>query len=197
MKKRPSGCVVALLAFGVLAAVVVWRLRTPPRFEGAVPTAQLPAEQQEQRRENAQALENQIGDIAASARRREAKSFELKATAEQLTSLLEEHTGDPRSPIHDVRVGIQPGELAVQGIVPYRGLDVTITLKGNVVLRDNKLVYEADSLYLGGAPAPAEYKAKAEQGITEKLNELYAKAPVRLDQVKLEPNLLVIDGVTQ
>lgn len=195
MKKRPHGCLLALIVLGTLGLIVVWRVRTPPTVTSVLPITQLAPEQQEQRRESARTVEKQIEDIASSARRRERKPFEFKATAEQLTALMEQHNVAGKSPLRDVRVGIAPGSLSVQGVTTVKGVDLVVTLSGGVALRDNQLVYQAESLYVGGVSTPS-YKDKAERAITEALNRLYDKAPVHLESVILEQDTLTIKGQT-
>lgn len=195
MNKR-SGCGLAALALIGLALFGVWRARTPPSISSSVPLSQLPPQQQQQRRAEARQLETQVQDLAQAAKTHQRQRFELVITSDQLNTLLQDRLKTEKFPISDLRAGIEPERLLVQGKVNFKGFEGVATLGGNVQAQDGKLVYHVESLQIGGLPAPGKWRDKAEKQITEKLNETLAKTPGRIDRVTLEQDKMTVSGQT-
>lgn len=195
MKSR-NGCGWAALALVVVAILAWWRIRTPPSISGSVPFSQLAPPQQEERRMEAKKLTAQVDELALAARNRQQKPFELVITSEQLNTLLQDRLQSENFPIRDLSAGISPGLLSVQGQIDYKGFNGVVTISGDVQAQDGKLVYHVQSLQVGYLPAPSQWREKVETQITQKLNELLARAPGRIDRVSLEQDKMTLSGIT-
>lgn len=194
--KRSTGCVlVSLLVVGA-ALFGAWRVRQPPVVGEAVPFSQLPAPEQKRRREDVRALESQIKEIQRSARQGQKKPFALVVTDEQLNTVLQDRLDTSKFPIRDLRAGMEPNRLLVQGQIKYQGIEGAATLTGNLEVDNGRLIFVAESLQFGMIPAPSKWKSKVETQISEKLNEALANAPGRIEKVAIEQGQMTISGIT-
>ncbi|MDQ3814881.1 MAG: hypothetical protein M3347_13135 [Armatimonadota bacterium] len=197
MKSRAKfGCLVAVLALCGLAAFLVWRARTPPQVTDSVPFSQLPPVEQQRRREDAKKFTHQVHEIVASARRKEHKPFTLVVTEQQLDTLLQDRVQTDKLAVRDLRVGLEPNQVALQGRIVHKGFEGVVTLSGNIVADNGKLAYRVESLKIGSLFAPSGLKRKIERGASEKLNRLLQNAPGRITSVTVERDNLTIEGVT-
>jgi hypothetical protein len=195
MKLRTGCALLGLLAVGgVLYGVR--QAQTPPSVGTSVPFKQLPAQEQQQKRVEAKRLEEQVEEIARSARNKEKKPFSLVVTADQLNTLLADRLDTSKFPLRDPRIGMEPERLLLQGNVLYKGFEAVVTLTGNVVAQNGDLVFQTENLQIGGLPAPGEWKEKAQREITKQLNSAVKKAPGRIERVQLEQDTMTISGVT-
>jgi hypothetical protein len=192
MKSRPY--LIAAGALAVLVLFLVWRARTPPVVGETF--SQLPPEQQHQRREEVKQLEAQVNDIAASARRKEHKPFTLTVTEAQLNTILQDRLRTEKFAIRDLRAGLVPERLELQGEVDYKGVKVVATLGGSVKVQNDQMVFNADYLKFGGLPAPSKIKEKVESETNKNLNKLLLNAPGKIDRVTIEQGKMSIEGVT-
>lgn len=193
MKARKVGLIVLLVLLCV-GGLAWWKTRAPQ--VGGVPFAQLSPAQQQERRQDAEKLETQVREIAQSARKKERKPFKITASEDQLNTLLQDRIRLEKAPIRDIKAGLQPDVLSVQGTVNYNGIDVVATLDGQIGVRDGKLSYEVDSLKLGGFNAPEKWKGRVEKVVAEKLNKAFADAPGRITRAQIEAGKLTIEGET-
>jgi len=191
-----QGCALGAVVLCGLAGFLAWRASTPPRVTDTVPFSQAAPQEQQQRREEAKRFTDQVNEVAASARRKEKKPFTITATEQVLNTLLQDRLDTEKFPVRDLRAGLEPGKVVLQGRVLYKGFDAVATLGGNIVANKGKLEFKADSLQVGGLPAPANWKNKIETTVTEKLNQLLKNAPGRINSVAVEQDKLTIEGVT-
>lgn len=195
MMKR-FGCL-ALLAVLGLGAWVGYRTLFPARV-GGVAFQQLPPQTQKQRRAEAQKLVEDVEKVARAAKKEEKKAFTLSATEQQLNTLLQDRLKTEKFPIRDLRVGLSPGTLTVQGTVNYQGFDVPATLDGALSAQNGELVFEIDSLQLSGLPAPSAWKEKAQKAIGDGLRKaLGGGKNARIENVVVENGKLTVSGRTR
>lgn len=195
MKNR-LGCL-ALLAVLGLGAFIGYRVLFPARV-GGVAFEQLPPQAQKQRRVEAQKLVEDVEKVARAAKKEEKKPFTLTATEEQLNTLLQDRLKTEKFPIRDLRVGLSPGKLTVQGTVNYQGFDVPATLEGALSAQNGELVFEIDSLQLSGLPAPSAWKDKAEKAIGDGLRKaLGGGKNAHIESVIVESGKLTVSGRTR
>jgi len=192
MKSRPS--LIAAIVLGVLALFLFWRARTPPTV--GEDFAHLTPEQKQERREEVKPLETQINDIAASARRTEHKPFTIPITESQLNTLLQDRLNTEKFAIRNLRAGLVPNRLELQGDVDYKGVKVVATLGGSINVTGGQMVFRADSLKFGGRPAPNQIKDKVETEINKNLNKLLLNAPGQINRVIIEAGKMSIEGIT-
>ena len=192
MKSRPY--LIAAVVLGALALFLIWRARTPPQVGESF--AQLPPQQQQQRREEVKQLETQVKEIAASARRKEHKPFTLIVTEPQLNTLLQDRLQTDKFPIRNLRAGLHPNLMELQGEVDYKGVNVVATIGGGISAQNGRMVFKADSLKFGGLPAPAKVKKKVESETNKNLNKLLLNAPGKINRVTLQEGKMSIEGVT-
>lgn len=196
MKNRALlGVLLVVLALAGLGAFLFWRARTPPQVTQTVKFSQAPPAEQEKRRDDAQRLIEDVGEVLQSAKRKEHKKFRVVATEEQLNTLLQDRLDTSRFPIRDLSLGLQPDNVAVQGTTDYQGLEVTATMDGAVVVENNRLQYKVKSLRLGGFPAPAKLQNKVEEKISQLLNRA-GPLPGQIESVKIEAGRMIVEGVT-
>src|SRR3712207_3318004 len=120
MKTRIIGCMVGVIALCGLAVFLIWRANTPPQVGEAIPFERLPPQEKQRRRVEAKKLVNQASDIAKAARRKERKAFQLTATEQQLSTLLQDNLRTGEFPIRNLKVGLDPDRLSLQGRVLYK-----------------------------------------------------------------------------
>jgi hypothetical protein len=168
-----------------------------PRVSDSVPLAQLPVAEQARRRADAESLENQVRDIARSARAGESKAFSIEITQEQVNTLLQDRVDLSKFPVRNLRVGFEPGRVVAQGDVDYKGISAGATLAGTVTLQNGQLVYVTETLLVQGIPAPGDWKGKIDGPISEQLNRALANAPGTLEEVRIESGKMIVSGRTR
>ena len=164
---------------------------------GGVPFAQLPPEIQTRRREEAKTLTDQVGDVARAARHKEHKPFELTATEDQLNTLLQDRIKTGNLPVNNLRLGLQSGQIILQGDAKYKGITAPATLSGTLEPRDGGVRFEVQSLTIGGFPAPDGWKDKIERTVGQNLDKFFrGERDAHIDTVKIEPGQLTVTGTT-
>jgi len=191
-----QGC--ALLVLPIVAGIgyvgyTLWQARTPAKVGEDFRRLSVP--QKTERRQATQKLEAQIRDLSQAARRKEHKRFSLPISESQLNTILQDRLDTSKFPIRDLKAGLSPQRLTLQGRVLYKGIDAVATLSGNIVAKDNALRYESESLNVGGLPINA-LKAKVDKQVTKALNKLLEKAPGRIERVEIGDKSMTIQGVT-
>jgi hypothetical protein len=190
-----QGCALGVLV--LIGAVIYfawsWRARMQPRL-GEDFTKLTPA-QKSQRRAEAQQLDSQVRDLAEAAKRHERKPFSIQVTEAQLNTLLQDRLDTSKFPIRQLRAGLSPDRLALQGRILYKGFDATATLQGNITVRDNKLQFKSDTLAVDGFPV-GSLKQKIDREVTQALNRLLQEAPGHVDNVSIGDGQMTISGVT-
>jgi hypothetical protein len=194
MKNR-WGCLAVLMLLG-LGAFGAYRVFSPPPI-GGVPFRELPPATQKVRRAEAQKLVEEVKKVAQAAKKPGKKPFTISATEEQLNTLLQDRIKIEKLPVRDLRVGLSPGVLQVQGRANYQGFEVPATLSGTLRAQDGALQFQIDSLQLGGLPAPGEVRERAQKAIGDGLSQAFARdSKTRIDAVKVEAKKLTIQGQT-
>ncbi|RYG69194.1 hypothetical protein EON80_10265 [bacterium] len=189
------GCLACLVVLGFFG-FGVYRALYPPRV-GGVAFSQLPPETQKERRADAQKLVEQVEDVARSARKKERKEFKLEVTEDQLNTLLQDRLRTEKFPIDDLRAGLSPGILTLQGTAKYQGFDVPATLNGTLEAKDDTLDFQIDSLSLSGLPAPGNIKEKAEKAISEGLKKAFRKdGSAKIEKVEIGEGKMMVEGRT-
>ena len=192
--KKSTGC--GLFVFLLVAALgyTAWLVLTPPRLDPGVPLAQLPPAQQAQRREDAKQLETQVNEIVRAGREHRQQTFTLEISAEQLNTLLQDRLDTRKFPIQDLRVGLQPGQLLIQGKAKISGFSGIATLSGGLTAQNGKLQFATQDLKIGGLSAPDKWQQKVNKSITERLNDALKDAPGRIDKVTIETDKMIVSG---
>jgi hypothetical protein len=194
MKNR-FGCFATLIVLGFAAYGAYYA--THPARVGGVAFQELPPETQKTRRVEAQKLVKQVEAVARAARKDEKTSFTLTATEEQLNTLLQDRLKTEKFPIHDLRAGLSPGQMTLQGNVNYQGFDAPATMNGSLSVQNGALEFQVDSLQIAGLPAPGEWKEKAQKGIDGSLKKAFgADRNARIESVKIEEGLMTVKGQT-
>lgn len=188
-----KGCLGVLLLLVLGGGFLFWRIKTPPRV-GEDFKSLSPAEKQA-RREDAKKLEEQTADVVRRVKSGDTTPFRIVASEEQLNTLLQDKVRTEKFAIHDLRVGLKTHQLSLQGVVPYKGFDATMTLTGDVVAENGNIVFKADDLLIGGlAKAPDKWKKKIEKQVTKQLGKLLDNADVNVTNASVENGQLVIEG---
>ena len=191
---KSTGC--GLFVFLLVAALgyTAWRILTPPRLDPGVPLSQLPPAQREQRRADAKQLETQVNEIVRAGHERRQQTFTLEISAEQLNTLLQDRVDTRKFPIQDLRVGLQPGQLLVQGKAKVSGFSGVATLSGGLTAQNGKLQFTTQDLKIGGISAPDKWQKKVNQSLTQRLNDALNNAPGRIDKVTIETDKMIVSG---
>ncbi len=191
---KKTGC--GLFVFLILAALGygAWRVVTPPRVDPGAPISQLPPAQQQERREEAKQLETQIKNIARAGREHQQKTFSLEISATQLNTLLQDRVDTRKFPIRDLRIGLEPAQLLLQGKAKVSGISGTATLSGSLTAQNGKLQFQTQDLKIGGISAPSDWQKKVDKSLTERLNEALKNAPGRIDTVTIETDKMIVSG---
>jgi hypothetical protein len=113
-----------------------------------------------------------------------------------LNTILQDRLRTEKFAIRDLRAGLHPERLELQGQVEYKGVNVVATLGGNINVQDGQMVFKADYLKFGGLPAPSKIKEKVESETNKNLNKLLLNVPGRIDRVTIEEGRMSIAGVT-
>jgi hypothetical protein len=119
-----------------------------------------------------------------SAKRHERKPFSIQVSEAQLNTLLQDRLDTSEFPIRQLRAGLSPDLLALQGRILYKGFDATATLQGNIIVQNNQLRFKSDSLTVDGFPV-GSLKQKIDREVTQALNRLLQEAPGRVDSVTI------------
>jgi hypothetical protein len=191
---RSAGCLWALVALFACVAFLTWRLTQTPQVgeDFAHLSPQLKAE----RRSEVRRLEDQIKDIGRAAHARRRQAFALVISEAQLNTLLQDNLRTDKSPLRDLRVGLNPGELVLQARLVYNGFDTTATARAALLLAAGRVRCDVTSLHIGGLPAPAAWQDKLEEPVTRVLNQQLAKAPGTLTGIELGSKTLTLRGRT-
>ncbi|PQV65218.1 hypothetical protein B1R32_102227 [Abditibacterium utsteinense] len=189
------GCLAFLvvLIFGALGA---YRAFFPPRVGGAA-WSQLPPQTQKQRRAEAQKLVEKVEEIARDAHKNKNKTFEITASEDQLNTLLQDRLRTEKFPISDLRAGLTPGVLILQGQLKYQGFEVPASLSGSLAAQNGALIYRIDSLSISGLPAPGKVKEKAQKAIEDGLQKAFgSEKNAKIESVTIGQGQLQIAGKT-
>ncbi|HEX8550058.1 MAG TPA: hypothetical protein VF681_00745 [Abditibacteriaceae bacterium] len=183
-----------ILAFFALAGYGWWRAKTPPAV--GEDFGRLAPATQQQRRADAQKLQDDVKELARAAKNNERRPFELRISESQLNTLLQDNIRSQNAPVKDLRAGISSEGIALQGQVNYQGIDAVVTMNGDLEVVENKLRYKVSSLQIGGFPAPSSLRKNAEKQVSEQLNKYLLRAPGRIADVKFAAKEVVISGET-
>jgi hypothetical protein len=193
--KKGCGCLASLLVLGFLG-FAAYRVFVPARV-GGVPFSQLPAQTQKERRADANKLVEKIETVARAAKKNKRETFTLNVSEDQLNTLLQDRLRTEKFPIDDLRAGLSPGVLTLQGTVKYQGFDVPATLDGTLEAKDGTLDFKIQSLSLSGIPAPDKIKDKAESSIGDGLKKAFSKeSNAHIDKVTIEAGKMTVEGRT-
>jgi len=175
------------------AGYVFWRVKNPP-VVGEKFSA-LTKEQKTQRRQDAKKLEDQVADVYDKIKDGDRAPFQIIATEQQLNTLLQDRIRTEKFVVKNLRTGLDSQKLSLQGDVPYKGLETTFTLVGNISAQNGKVLFKTESLLIGGLmEAPKSWKRKIETQVTNQLNKLLEKINVDVTKVSIEEKRLVIEG---
>lgn len=190
---RPAA--IALAVVGLLVIILVWRARQPQ--VGGVPFAQLPAAEQETRRAELKTLEEQARDVAAKAGRHEKSSFTITMSEAQLNTALHERLTDPKSPVKDLRAGLSPGQIILQGNADAGGFSGPATLTGTLETANGAVSFKAQSLSVRGFPVPGSIREKVQEEINKNLGRVFAETSAKVSSVTIGAGSLTIAGTTE
>ncbi len=186
-----------LVALILVAAGGYFAYRT---LSGPAPVprlADLPPQQQAERRADAQNLVGQVEDVARAVKKGERRDFTISATQDQLNTLLQDNIKIKDAPVRDLSAQLQPGQLILTGRAKYGGLTVPVVINGDLKARDGGLSLEIDSLKLGGFNAPNDWKQKAQTAASDALEKaLSGGQKLRFGEVKIEREKLTVSGQT-
>ncbi len=172
---------------------LIWRFTTPPKVGENFKTLS-PGEKQV-RREDAKKLEKEAADVVRRVKSGDTTPFRLVASEAQLNTLFQDKLQTEKFALRNLRVGLKTNELSLQGTVPYKGFDATMTLTGDVVAENGKIVFKANDLLIGGlAKAPNKWKRKIEKQVTKQLGKLLDNADVNVTNAAVENGSLIIEG---
>ena len=189
-----KGCLGLFVLLLLGCGFVFWRLKHPP-VVGEKFSA-LNAEEKKQRRQEAKKLEDQVSDVIRNIKAGDRSPFHIVATEQQLNTLLQDRIRTEKFIVKNLRTGLNSQKLILQGDVPYSGLEATMTLTGNIIEQDNKVLFKTEGLLIGGLfEAPKRWKKKIETQVTNQLNKLLENANVNVTKVSIEEKRLVIEGV--
>lgn len=188
-----KGCLGVLLLIIIGGGFIFWRFKTPPTVGDDF--TKLSPEQKQARRQDAQKLEEDFTDVVRRVKNGDTTPFRVAASEEQLNTLLQDKVRTEKFILRDLRVGLKTNELSLQGTMPYKGFDATMTLTGNVVAENGNIVFKADELLIGGlAKAPDKWKKKIEKQVTKQLGKLLENADVNVTNATIENGSLIIEG---
>jgi hypothetical protein len=198
MKKRRSGKISKFGAIALCGCAVLFGLWLAWSSGGSQqPTlAELPAAEQQKRREDVQQLEEQAKDIAGKAKSKVKAQFKLRVSQEQVNTMLQDRLKEGKAPIRDPQVALSPGTLTLNGTVDYKGVPVPATLTGAVNAQNGQVTFRANSLKISGFPAPGALKSTVEREINQHLSRGLTEAPIKIDDVTVGEGELTISGVT-
>jgi hypothetical protein len=191
-----KGCLGVLLLLILGGGFIFWRFKTPPKvgenFKALSP------QQKQTRRKDAKKLEEEAADVVRRVKRGDTTPFRLVASEQQLNTLFQDKLRTEKFAIRDLRVGLKPHELSLQGTVPYKGFNATLTLTGDVIAENGKIIFKANDLLIGGlARAPDKWKKKIEKQVTKQLGKLLDNADVKVTNASVENGSLILEGAKQ
>lgn len=184
----------ALVLLATVGGFVFWRVRTPPKV--GEDFAKLSPAVQKERRDSAHQLETQVKNLVQSAEQSQRKPFTLAVQDSQLNTMLQDQIRTKNAPIKDIRAGISPAGLALQGTVDYKGFNAVVTMNGTLSTESGKLFYSISSLQIGGFPAPKSLRKNAEKQVARRINKYLARTPGTIQSVEAQDGKFVISGVT-
>jgi hypothetical protein len=188
-----KGCLGLFLLLVLGGGFLFWRLETPPKVGENFKT--LSPQQKQARRKDAKKLEEEASDVVRRVKRGDTTPFRLVASEQQLNTLFQDKLRTEKFAIRDLRVGLKPHELSVQGTVPYKGFNATLTLTGDVTAENGKIVFKADDLLIGGlAKAPNKWTRKFEKQVTKQLGKLLDNVDVNVTNASVENGNLILEG---
>lgn len=195
LKRLFASLLLGLLLFVGLAAYQLYRTATPPQV-GGTPIAQLSPQQQKQRRQEAEKLTTQIQNVVREAKSGTKKSFTITANEDQLNTLLQDRLDTSKFPVRDLRVGLSPNLLSLQGGFNYNGIEATGTVSGDIKAQNGVLQFSAGELKVQGFSV-GSLKDNAEKQINRALEKWSAELPGRIDKVTIEDRKLTVEGTTR
>lgn len=174
----------------------VYRALNPPRV-GGISLAQLPAPEQQKRREEARQLTKQVGEVAKAVRAQTRQPFQIVATEEQLNTLLQDNLKTQNLPINNVRLGLQPGQIVLQGDGEYKGFNAPATLVGTLEAVNGGVQFKVQSLTVGGFPAPEQWRTKIENAVGGNLKKFFQSGSSgRIEKVAIEAGRMTVSGLS-
>lgn len=189
-----KGCLVVVLLLLVGGGYLFWRAKTSPKIAEDFRT--LAPQIQKERRTEAQKTVDNVEQIMRRAHSGDKSPFRLVFSEDVLNTLLQDRINTEKFPIHDLRIGLANGQLAMQGVLPYKGMEVTATLSGSLSAQGGKIIYNADSLLFNGLlPAPKKWKERAETEIGKGLNKLIEQQNIKITRAAIENQQLLLEGV--
>lgn len=195
LKRFFTVLLLGLLLVTGYAAYRFYQAATPPQV-GGTSFAQLSPQEKTARRKDAQKLTEQIQNVVREAKSGAKKRFKITADENQLNTLLQDRLDTSKFPVRDLRVGLAPQELSLQGRVNYNGFDATGTLSGDISAQNGALNFQAKSLQVQGFSVP-KLQDNAETEINKALHKWSGELPGRIDKVTIEDRKLTIEGTTQ
>jgi hypothetical protein len=124
--------------------------------------------------------------------------FRLAASEETLNTLVQDRLNTDKFAIRDLRVGLADGQLTLQGTVPFKGMETTATLTGDVRAENGRIAYNVDKFLLGGLfEAPEKWKKKVEKAVNEHLNKLLGDQNINITRAVVEDKQLIVEGQPQ
>ncbi len=193
-KKSKFGLILLCLLPIAVISFFNWRAQRAP--VGGVAFKQLPAVEQEKRREHLAQVENQVKDLERKVKNNEKAPFELVVTEADLNTFLQDRINTDKFPIREPRAGFSPGQITVQGTADYKGFSAPASLSGTLKAENGQAAFHADSLTIQGFPAPGSLKEKAEREINKVAQEL-TQDSVNLETIAVEQGQVILRGTTK
>lgn len=193
-KKSKIGLILLCLTPMALVSFFMWRSNQAPL--GGTSFKQLPAAEQTRRREHLIQLEEKVKDIGRKVKAKEKAPFELVITEEDLNTLLQDRVDTKKFPIREPRAGFTPGQLTLQGMVNYKGIEAPASLSGGLNVQNGQVIFKADSLSVQGFPV-GSLKNKAESEINKLLEQGLTQTDVKLESISIEQGQMTLRGQTQ
>ena len=192
MKRFVLVSVLLLLAGG---GFLVYRALSGP---APVPRlADLSPQERAARRADAQKLTEQVDEVARAVKKGEKTAFALSATQSQLNTLLQDKLQIKNAPVSNLSAQLQPGQLILNGRAKYGGVNVPVSINGDLKARNGGLVFQVESLKLGGFGAPDGWRDKVQKAASDALEKALSQGQkVRFDEVKIERERLTVKGQT-
>jgi hypothetical protein len=193
--KRGCGCAAVLAVVGIGAGGWwLWNFFNPPQigenFQALSP------QQKQQRRAELQQLETQLRGIKETGQRGEKKPFALPITETQLNTLLQDRLNTSKTPLQNVRAGIAPDGITLQGNIQIQNFDAAATIKGTVQARNGQVEFQTQTLQLGGFSVDSQ-REKIDREVSRALNKALENAPGAVESIELEQGKIVIRGRTK
>ena len=193
-KKSKAGLLFLCLLPMIVVSFFSWRSLQKP--VGGTAFKQLPAAEQQKRREHLTQLEEQVKDVSRKVKAKEKAPFEFVITEEDLNTLLQDRVDTRKFPIREPRAGFSPGQLTLQGTVDYKGISAPASLSGALSVKNGQSTFKADSLTVQGIPV-GSLKNKAETEINKLLAQGLTESSVKLESITIEQGQMTLRGQTQ